>query len=704
MTKSKETSAPVFTQRFSKIRRSDKKRVGGKGVSLAEMNRGGIPIPDGFVILTNAFDHFLDRTKLRQQILAEVAAMNDNELRSVERTSKRIRRLIQQTNVPGNIAMEVRSAFHALDAHRVAVRSSAVVEDGPEHAWAGQFDSFLNVPKDLLLDNVKRCWSSLFTPRAMFYRLEKNIRENPIAMAVVIQKMIESEKSGVAFSVHPVSQDKNKIIIEAGIGLGEAVVSGSITPDAYIVEKNSHCIASVRAAEQKQGIFCKPKGGVTWRELRPRKKTEQVLADAEILELSALVKKIENLSNFPCDIEWAQANNAFHILQSRPITLTKKIKPPKPKLPEKDYELHFTASDLDILSLDMIFNNDDAYGEVDYIVLYENNIVRAYLSPKGVRECFKISASLLNDAFFHDLLLESELLHQVLRTYKAKPVQGDSAIQRWKEHLALSKRFSRIYRYYEQPFQRAIEAKILSFISNEDLMEILLHRSLHRLPNDEVKKLVERLLTMGDMKLRLHEASEAYMTDDTLLQYVSDNCNVPLPLVGAMCMSEFGKALRGKMTVTVPDLEDRSNKSVFIKERKEWNLYTGKRFDRWKKKLREIRGDEISGDVAFPGIVSGRVVIHLSWNDTTELRKGDVLVTGMTNPQMIPFLKKAAAIITDEGGITCHAAIISRELQKPCIVGTKHATQILRDGDIVEVNAREGRVRILSKKMSPDTA
>jgi len=150
------------------------------------------------------------------------------------------------------------------------------------------------------LKNIKKCWASLFTPRAIFYRFEKNLRRQKISVAVVVQKMVESEKAGVAFSVHPVSQDKNQLIIEAGFGLGEAIVSGKITPDSYIISKQPRRI------------------------IEKNIKTKQVLSVEEIPKLSELVLKIEKRFGFPCDIEWAFAKGKFYILQSRPITTLNK--------------------------------------------------------------------------------------------------------------------------------------------------------------------------------------------------------------------------------------------------------------------------------------------------------------------------------------------------------------------------------------------
>jgi len=228
-----------LTRTFDGLSSGDTDIAGGKGASLGEMTQAGIPVPPGFVVLTDAFERFLDETDLRQEVRALLAKVDDDAVHTAERASEQIQNLIKRAEMPEDIKTAIQKAFGELDATYVAVRSSATAEDGAENAWAGQLDSFLNTTDETLLENVKNCWASLFTPRAIFYRIEKGLKESHVSVAVVVQKMVESDNSGIAFSVHPVTEDYNQLIIEAGFGLGEAIVSGSITPDSYVVEKKS---------------------------------------------------------------------------------------------------------------------------------------------------------------------------------------------------------------------------------------------------------------------------------------------------------------------------------------------------------------------------------------------------------------------------------------------------------------------------------
>jgi len=305
---------------FKEITKSDTAIAGGKGASLGEMTQAGIPVPDGFVILSNAFERFIKETDLNVEIDAVLDEVDIKEVHTAENASEKIQAMILSKEMPEDIKKEILKFYKNLDCKFVAVRSSATSEDSASATWAGQLDSFLNTTKKTLLENVKKCWASLFTPRAIFYRFEKKLNKDKISVAVVVQKMVDSEESGIAFSVHPITQDKNQIIIEAGFGLGEAIASGSITPDSYTIDKQEFKILDINVNEQTNALYKKSKGGNEWKELGEKGKG-QVLTEKEIIELSKLIVKIENHYGFPCDIEWAKEKNKFYIVQSRPITM-----------------------------------------------------------------------------------------------------------------------------------------------------------------------------------------------------------------------------------------------------------------------------------------------------------------------------------------------------------------------------------------------
>lgn len=320
-----------FTKTFKQLSKKDVGIAGGKGASLGEMTQVKIPVPPGFVILAGAFDRFLEEADLTQDVEAQLVKVNYNEIHSVDKASITIRDLIGDAKMPKDLEKEIAGEFKKLKCKFAAVRSSATAEDSSVASWAGELESYLNTTEKILLFNVKKCWSSLFTPRAIFYRREKNLLDAHVSVAVVVQEMVESEISGITFTVHPVTRDKNQMIIEAGWGLGEAIVSGSITPDSYVVLKcknqNANCkinqgfeILDINVSNQEKQIVRCPRKGTKWVAVPKNAREKQKLSDKQIIELAKICYSIEKHYKKPQDIEWAYRGGKFYIVQSRPIT------------------------------------------------------------------------------------------------------------------------------------------------------------------------------------------------------------------------------------------------------------------------------------------------------------------------------------------------------------------------------------------------
>ena len=338
---------------FSKLTKRDVSIAGGKGASLGEMTAARMPVPPGFVIIASAFDRFLAETDLAVEVETQLNKVNYQDTNSVDKASNVIRDLLHDARMPKDLQSEIlteykklftsfpkaRSRDRAVGGDRggfVAVRSSATAEDSTVASWAGELETYLNTTEKVLLGNVKKCWSSLFTPRAIFYRFEKGLRNSKVSVAVVVQKMINSEISGVAFTVHPVTKDKNQMVIEAGFGLGEAIVSGQITPDSYVIDKKDFSILDINISEQKKMLIRRrghvtapsggkttataPSGGNEWKTVPKAKQETQILSGKQIIELAELCVQIEKHYGKPQDIEWASEKGKFYITQSRPIT------------------------------------------------------------------------------------------------------------------------------------------------------------------------------------------------------------------------------------------------------------------------------------------------------------------------------------------------------------------------------------------------
>ncbi len=273
----------MYTKKFSEISRKDVLEVGGKGASLGEMANADLPVPPGFVVTAQTFREF------------------------------------EGKEIPQEVIDEILEAFADLNASRVAVRSSAVAEDSSNASWAGQLESYLNVTRENLIDRIKDCWDSIKTERAVSYADQQGTEEADLVVAVVVQKMVESEQAGVMFTKNPVNNNDHQMMVEACWGLGELLVQGEITPDSYLIDKDESQIEGKEFGSQD--IMLKFQNGKNEEVMVPEDVMgEFVLSDETILELADLGKKIEAHYKSAQDIEWAIEEGKIYIVQSRPIT------------------------------------------------------------------------------------------------------------------------------------------------------------------------------------------------------------------------------------------------------------------------------------------------------------------------------------------------------------------------------------------------
>jgi pyruvate, water dikinase len=315
---------------FMEVDKEDLPLVGGKGANLGELTKLEIPVPPGFIVTTQSYFHFLDESGLRAKITAILKKLDVDDSRQLDRSANRIKELISNAKMPQQIADEIREAYDKLGG-LVAVRSSATAEDLPEASFAGQQRTFLNIQGEAdVISAVQGCWASLFEPRAIFYREQHGLEHIKVGIAVVVQRMVQSKRSGVMFTREPVTNEE-KIAIEAVYGLGEAVVSGGVTPDLYLVDKKFFAIIHKMIARQEWQLTKSPKGTDDIDETNVKLPVsealqgKQKLSDREIVALAKLGAKIEKLYQFPQDIEWAIEESKLYIVQTRPITTLKMI-------------------------------------------------------------------------------------------------------------------------------------------------------------------------------------------------------------------------------------------------------------------------------------------------------------------------------------------------------------------------------------------
>ncbi len=309
---------------FSAIRARDLPLVGGKGANLGEMTAAGLPIPPGFCLTTAAFRRFVAASSDAERIYALLEAATDVE--SVRQVGAQVRAILHETPIPPEIADAALAAWRAIGPEQAyAVRSSATAEDLPGASFAGQQDTYLNViGEEALLDAVRRCWASLFTDRAILYRVQNGFAHREVALSVVVQQMVMAEKSGILFTADPLTGHRHTLTIDASFGLGEALVGGLVTPDTYHVDKRSRQIIKRQVAEKQVAIYPLKEGGTRQVEIPPEQRNQPALSDAQILALTDLGARIEAHYGQPQDIEWAIApatgGEGVYILQARPIT------------------------------------------------------------------------------------------------------------------------------------------------------------------------------------------------------------------------------------------------------------------------------------------------------------------------------------------------------------------------------------------------
>lgn len=427
--------------------------AGGKGANLGEMYRLSIPVPNGFCVTAQTYQEYLEKTQLKEKIAELLEDLDVEETEKLQATAAKVQELIVATPIPEDVAEEIMLNYELLGAKKganalvnpeevfVAVRSSATAEDLPSASFAGQQATFLNVKgKENVVAATLACWASLFTARAIYYRVKNGFDHMKVFISAVVQKMVNADKSGIMFTVNPATNHADEIVIEAVYGLGEMIVGGEVNPDMYLVNKQTREIEKIEVRKKIKGLFRNELGQNQKEDIAPELQQRQVLDEKQIKELARLGKKLEEHYGKPQDIEWAIEKGEIFIVQTRAVTT-------------------------------------------------------------------------------------------------------------FKEHA--------------------------------------------------------------------EERSQ-------------------------------GKEEAGKIL--------------------------------------------LKGETASAGVYSGIVKIVHDPSELNKIQKGDVLVTAMTTPDMVPAMQRAGAIITNEGGMTCHAAIVSREMGTPCIVGTEHATDLLVDGEIVTVHATRGIV------------
>ena len=311
---------------FKEVGKGDVGLVGGKGANLGEMLQANIPVPPGFIVTAKAYFSFLKEAGIADKVTSLLEGLDVDDSSTLQAVSAQIRELISNSPMPRSTAQEILGAYKEMGGGLVAVRSSATAEDLPEASFAGQQRTFLNIQgPEALLKAVQGCWASLFEFRAIFYREQQGFEHMKVGLAVPVQRMVQSEAAGVLFTLDPVTNDQDKIVIEGAYGLGETVVSGQVTPDLYVIDKKTLKILEKNVGRQEWKLMRntgpdaqdEPNLRV---DIPEKEREQQKLPDALIVELARIGRQIEEHYQFPQDIEWAIEDSTPYIVQSRPVT------------------------------------------------------------------------------------------------------------------------------------------------------------------------------------------------------------------------------------------------------------------------------------------------------------------------------------------------------------------------------------------------
>lgn len=610
------------------IKHYDAINVGGKAQSLFELKRLSLNIPDFFVITIEAFHEFLCMNRIEQKI---------NEL-FLHREYSCIRDVIMEQEIPSNIWNEITQAFHSFNMEIVSIRSSAILEDGKLKSFAGQYDSYLSVSFQGLQNSIKKCWASYYNDNAIDYAEQVPVLHG---MAVIVQKMIDAEISGIGFSKSPISTAYDDcVLIEAANGVGENIVSGIITPNQYFYSLN---------------------------EKRILNSVSNNLLEQNVIEVLAKdIYKIRDFYQVEVDTEWCIKENDIFFLQARPITaIEKKLKPYKKTL----------VRPLPLIRVELY-----AMGEYEGIKWLTDG--QFYFNPLFIYENGRV-------AIYYNNISQKE---NPINMYRYLCDHYDTFLEKYNHTIIACEYIEKILNCQQQfVLNDFIEAvlKIYPFSSLGNLAGNLpqflvgniyiIFKQFREEKGELLSQAEEYLLKMATKKLKrddinFYQIMEVFGDIPRSVQQISER--------------KWGYLYFNKILLTENE-ENKINK--YLNQNQIALVNDGNDID---------NVDELTGIVAYGGRIKGVVSIISSEKDFHKFNVGDVLVASMTVPKFLPVIKKASAIVTDEGGALCHAAIVARELQIPTIIGTKRATKMLEDGDMVEVDANNAKVKLLKKKHS----
>ncbi|MDU6182777.1 MAG: PEP/pyruvate-binding domain-containing protein [Anaerococcus vaginalis] len=818
---------------FNEIKKEDVLIVGGKGANLGEMTSAKINVPSGFVITADAYRDFLKVNAIDTIIKNGIKKSADDE-KILLNEAEHFRGKIKSGKFPEQLENAIREKYFNLGNNtRVAVRSSATAEDLPDASFAGQQETYLNVQGiESVLNGVRNCYASLWGNRAVSYRFHQGYDQTSVSIAVVIQEMIESEKSGVLFTVNPVNKKENEMQINASFGLGESVVSGRVTADSYIIDKSGNII-EVNIGSKETQIIYGDKETVEVSVNSDKRKT-RALNDREILELMKCGLEIEKHYGMPMDIEWAIKNDIVYILQARAITtlknsknditdndlIEKYIKGKKikkdtqevmsfflEKMPfahrvlDFDYLMAINDQKVNILSEGGIILPRNPIIDDDGIQTFSDdgkrigkNIFKFFNILKNMKDfefCFKKCKDFMNiyeveieeikhlnfenmtltecgnfleesyvllqklayDRFKYALfpsVLNSKKFTKIIKkvnsnyssfdfywdldnktsvvtndVYKmAREIRKNEAL---KKAIISGDNFKELYKKYNDfknisdefmknnGFKSDYNCYCLSaktFLEDPDRLINILRPILNENSNEsndikDFSKLMESVKEIYGRKYQDVEKQIKYFRYFHVVREESQYLWETLFYYVRKCVKRINFILLGDENIETGvanlfhkellEVINRGNLNESDKEkinrRNEKFPLAVKVWEASKLLIFKTDGDVLKGVSGSTGIAVGKVCLINSPKEFYKMKKGDILVCHLTDPEWTPLFKLASAVVADTGSALSHAAIVAREYNIPAVLGVGFATTKFKDGDMIQVDGNKGVVR-----------
>lgn len=681
--------APRLIYQLSELNVSHVSEAGGKGASLGELMCAKAPVPPGFVVTSAAFQKFISQGNLKQLVVDVIQALNAEQI-DLTQANQQILSHLEGAKVPDDIIEAVNAAARDLQASRVSVRSSATCEDSATSAWAGQLETFLDVSPDKIMENIRSCWFSLFSESALSYGATHGYAAGQISVAVVVQKMVASEIAGIGFSVHPVTQEPDIQLIEACLGLGEAIVSGRIVPDQFVVERHSNEILESIVGDQKEALWIgNDRSKPEWQDLDGRG-TKPKITSKQVIEYSKILARLHDHYGHPIDTEWAIEDGAFQILQARPITTL--AEEYDQTLIDESQEWQFAVRRPFFLLAATVLPFWLDSKHADKTLGTHLNEALLIQDDTGTVNLFYAKKSL--DAYMEHIgnLLQHErphliaILKHALDLYDQGHARIDQGLEGFDSLQEIEDFFADIAQH-----TTVFPAWVLTYIESNQIEDLEVQALSEKIRSHTLYPVVERKIleplaikTAKSLGFSAPErASELIVWSELKHGLVTREL-----LESRLAAIEAGDRF-------VFQIIENQEKFQFVSQ----TGYLLTRLAKQRQLPPANDSNELTGQVAWPGIFRGRAHVVLSLDAMGQTMEPDeVLVSIQSSPALMPLLQKCGAIVTDDGGIACHAAILARELRKPALIGTRLATTKIKTGDLIEVDTYHQVVRILEQE------